>query len=666
MTDLSKDSPLTDVKGIGDAQSRKLKKLNISTIQDLLFHIPFRYQDTSQVNTIESFLEKGEGTFIAEILSAKVVRRNIVAVRVKDDTKKLTLTYFNQTYVASTLKDGDLYLFDGKVTTKGSKKNVYNPKYEKLKEDISEQTHLGKLIGIYHETKGLSSRTIRNLINKLPQARDTIKDAFTPEFLTKQNLISLPTAISQIHHPKNKEEILEARERLSFDEMLALAIKIEEQNKYFENLNAKPIPINSEISNQFIKSLPYELTNDQGKTVEHILENIDKQTPTNILLNGDVGSGKTVVAALAILNAIKSKHSAILIAPTTVLANQHFKTFTNLFADFNIDIDLCISDKKIINDADNKLIIGTHAILFQKELPTDLNLVIIDEQHKFGVEQREHFRNKKEYSPHYITMTATPIPRSLTEVFFGNLEVLEIKEKPSIRKEIETHYTPNSKRSNCFEWIRERIVDSKNTEQAFIIYPLIEDSENYTAKSVLSQYEKLKENEFKDLKIEYLHGKLKSAEKTKLLEDFKANKFDILISTSVIEVGIDIPNTTMMVIEDAERFGLAQLHQLRGRIGRSDKQSYCYVIPGDNIEKDSEQEKRLKYFADHSSGFDVAEYDLQTRGPGEVFGKLQSGVLQFKVASIHDLETLKRARKVAKELVKEDNSHINILKNLFR
>jgi ATP-dependent DNA helicase RecG len=423
------------------------------------------------------------------------------------------------------------------------------------------------------------------------------------------------------------------------------------------------------VLNKYIKTLPYNLTNDQNSAIEEILDSLDSEKPSNILLNGDVGSGKTVVAASAILNAISNGYSAVLLAPTTVLAKQHYTTFQNLFKDLSIEIDLCISKNKIISDADNKLIIGTHAILFQKELPEDLNLVIIDEQHRFGVEQREHFRKDGKFSPHYITMTATPIPRSLTEIFFGNLDVIEIKEKPSIRKEIKTFYTPYKKRNDCFEWINKHIKESKRNdkpEQTFIIYPLIEDSANYSSKSVLTQYEILNKENFKDLKVEYLHGRLKEEEKTKLLEDFKDHKFDILISTTVIEVGIDIPDATIMVIEDAERFGLAQLHQLRGRVGRSDKQSYCYVIPGMQIDNEDKVKERLKYFADHSSGFDVAEYDLQTRGPGEVYGKLQSGTLNFKVASIQDIKTLKKARSVAKKILKEDNSHKYILENLFR
>ena len=336
-----------------------------------------------------------------------------------------------------------------------------------------------------------------------------------------------------------------------------------------------------------------------------------------------------------------------------------------LFEKLDIDIELSVSKNKIIKKADNKLIIGTHAILYEKELPQDLNLVVIDEQHRFGVEQREYFKNKKGKSPHYLTMTATPIPRSLTEIFFGGLDVSEIREKPKDRKEVKTFFTPFEKRAECFEWIKEKIKESKKENQAFIIYPLIEESEKLSAKAVLTEFNYLKDI-FKGIKVEFLHGRLKEKEKLKLLQDFKKKKINILISTTVIEVGIDIPDATVMVIEDAERFGLAQLHQLRGRVGRSDKESYCFVIPSSNVEKDSPAQERLKYFAKHSSGFEVAEYDLQNRGPGEVYGIKQSGVPQFKVASIHDLDLLKKARKFAKKILKEDNTHEYILENIFQ
>lgn len=452
----------------------------------------------------------------------------------------------------------------------------------------------------------------------------------------------------------------------AFDEMLRIAFRIEKEILLQKEEQAQPIKTDTKLTNRFIKSLPYTLTNDQNSALEIILDEISQTKPMNRLLNGDVGSGKTVVSAIAILNTVNAGYSAILIAPTTVLASQHYKTFRALFKEFNIPVELCISSEKTITDANNKLIIGTHAILYQKDLPADLNLVVVDEQHRFGVEQRKSLKTKTQNTPHYLTMTATLIPRSLTEIFFGNLDVSEIKEKPADRLEIKTYYTPYTKRNDCFEWIVKRIKDSKEKEQAMIIYPLIEESEKTSVKSVLNEFNLLKETYLKDVNVAFLHGKLKPKEKEQILSDFKDKKYNILISTTVIEVGIDIPDVTMMVIENAERFGLAQLHQLRGRIGRGDMQSYCYVIPGQEYTDDEDVKERLKYFASHPSGFDVADYDLQRRGPGEVYGTRQSGIPVFKVASIHDLETLKKARKVAREILLEDNSYQDILDKLFR
>jgi ATP-dependent DNA helicase RecG len=386
----------------------------------------------------------------------------------------------------------------------------------------------------------------------------------------------------------------------------------------------------------------------------------------NRLLNGDVGSGKTVVGVSAILQCIKSGYSAIFLAPTTVLARQHFETVQEILKPFNIDIELCISEEKTISDADNKLIVGTHAVLYQKELPNDFNLLIVDEQHRFGVQQREQLLNIGENTPHFLTMTATPIPRSLTEVVFGSTDISTIKEKPARRVEIDTKYVPVKKRFSCFNWIEKKIKDSDYKEQAFFIYPLIEDNDT-NIKSVKGEYEILKNKYFRHLSVAFLHGRMSDREKTKVLNDFKEKKYNILVSTSVIEVGIDIPDATIIVIENAERFGLAQLHQLRGRVGRSDIQSYCFVVPSENIEDREESLKRLKYFSKHSSGFDVAEYDLNQRGPGEVYGVAQSGIPQFKVASLGDIELLHKTRKVARKLLLDNNVEIDKLKeNLFK
>lgn len=664
---LKKESPITEIKGIGEKQAYLFSKLNIETVKDLIFHIPFRYQDTSEILSIEDFKAKEEGTFLAEIekVNTTYYKRKITSVKVSDDTGSLTLTFFNQAYLQKSLKHGDIYLFSAKITKKGSRKSIYNPKFEKFRETPENQTHLGKLVGVYPETKGLTSRKIRSKIKILKNDIEQIIPDPLHKHLSQINMLPLPQAILQIHFPQKQEDIDKAQERLAFDEMLRVAIKIEKQILQRSKEKSKKNKIMSKDINAFIKSLPYTLTDDQNKTIESILEDTSKTKPMNRLLNGDVGSGKTIVAAIAILNNIKNGYSAILIAPTTVLAKQHFNTFKNIFEDINIDIELCISNEKTIERADNKLIIGTHAILYDQQLPKDLNLVVIDEQHRFGVEQREYFKKKSAYSPHYLTMTATPIPRSLTEVFFGGTDVSEIKQKPKDRVEIKTYYTPYQKRDDCFNWTKKKILDSKKDDQAFIIYPLIEESEKISAKAVTTEFEYLKKM-FKDLQVDLLHGRLKQKEKDKLLQDFKDKKINILVSTTVIEVGIDIPDATIMIIEDAERFGLAQLHQLRGRIGRSDKESHCFVIPNKNVTKGSPAEERLKYFSKHSSGFDVAQYDLQNRGPGEVYGLRQSGVPNFKVASIYDIDLLRESRILAKKILKEDNNIGNILNNLFK
>ncbi len=668
---LTKDTPISELKGIGPKSLYLYENLGIHTVRDLLFHIPFRYQDTSEIISIKEFKERGEGTFLAEIEDVKTTyfKKKITTVKVKDDTDTLRLTYFNQSYLQKTLQKGEIYLFDAKYSTSrnGKTKNIYNPKFEKFKYEKEKQLHVGKIVGVYPETKGLTSAMLRRKIAELQNDIPKILDDPLEKYVIKSNL-KLPfisKAIEKTHFPEDQKDVDIAKQRLSFDEMLRVAIKIEREKKAKRKEKAKKIPLDSKVLNNFIKSLPYKLTDDQNKAVEEILADCNNSIPMTRLLNGDVGSGKTVVAGIAILNCIKNGFSSILLAPTTVLAKQHFETFNKLFKDFDIDIELCISSDKNISDADNKLIIGTHAILYDMTLPKDLNLVIIDEQHRFGVEQREYFREKGKYSPHYLTMTATPIPRSLTEIFFGGLDISEIKEKPKGRIEVKTYYTPVRKRLECFEWVKEKILESKGENQAFFIYPLIEETEKSTRKSVLNEYESLKEI-FKGLKVKYLHGKLKEEEKSKLLEDFREKKIDILVSTTVIEVGIDIPDATIMVVEDAERFGLAQLHQLRGRVGRSDKESYCFVIPSSSVERGSPAEERLLYFSKHSSGFDVAQYDLQTRGPGEVYGTRQSGIPIFKVADIYDVDLLKRARTFAKKLIKEDNDLEYILDNLFR
>jgi ATP-dependent DNA helicase RecG len=667
---ITKDSDIKTLKGIGDKLKRTLSKLNIETVEDLIKHIPFRYRDTTEILSIAEFKEEGEGTFLAQIIDTQNIYtrtgRKLTKVRVADNQDRLDLTYFNQTYLTKVLKKREWYIFDGKISEKKGK-NIYNPKYEKYEGSTDLQTNLGKIYGIYHITKGITSKNIRKILFNIKEKIPSIFiDPLPKEILSKYNLISLNKALVQIHFPNDKNDLEQARERLAFDEMLRVALKIEQQEQERAKQKSFAIKIDKDLHKQFLDPLPYELTKDQKEAIEEIYEDIKRNTPMNRLLNGDVGSGKTVVATSAILQCIKNGYSAILLAPTTVLAKQHFETLQELLNPFDIDVELCISEEKTISDADNKLIIGTHAVLYQKELPKDFNLLIVDEQHRFGVEQREYLLKIGEHTPHYLTMTATPIPRSLTEVVFGSTDISTIKEKPARRIDVDTKYVPIKKRSDCFNWIAKKIKDSNYKEQAFFIYPLIEDNDT-NIKSVKGEYEILKNKYFKDLSVAFLHGRMNDKEKTGILNDFKNKKYNVLVSTSVIEVGIDIPDATIMVIENAERFGLAQLHQLRGRVGRGDIQSYCFIIPSENIENREEALERLKYFSKHNSGFDVAEYDLNQRGPGEVYGTVQSGIPQFKVASLSDIELLHKTREVARKLLLDNNVEIDKLKeNLFK
>lgn len=666
---MTPSTKLEELKGVGEAQSKKFEKLGITNIKQLLFHIPFRYRDTSEILNITDFKSLQEGTFLGQVLETKNIYTRtgkvLTKTKVTDGVDTLDISFFNQSYLAKVLKPQEWYIFDGKITEKGKSKNIYNPKYEKYTGDISKQRHLGKIIGIYHETEGISSKQIRNILSTLKKDIKNILEDPIHEYI-QNTYIPIQTSISNIHFPKDREEIDIARKRIAFDEMLSIALPLEKNKLEKSLLKSNSILEDKVLTKDFLSSLPFELTLDQTNALEEILEDISKNKPMNRLLNGDVGSGKTVVAALCILQCIRNGYSATILAPTTVLAQQHFETFSKFLKPFDIDIQLWISSKKSKSSSPNSLIVGTHAILYKKDLPSNLNLVIVDEQHRFGVEQRERLLNTSDTTPHYLTMTATPIPRSLTEIVFGNTQVSVIKQKPKNRKDIDTKYVPYSKREDCLDWVAKKIKDCRYKEQAFVVYPLIEESSNLEAKAVLTEFENLKNNNFKDLKVEILHGRLKDKEKTDILERFSKKEFNILVTTSVIEVGIDITDATIMVIEDAHRFGLAQLHQLRGRVGRGDLQSYCFVLAGKE-EEDSNAVERLKYFSSHNSGFDVAEYDLQRRGPGEVYGLKQSGVPQFKVASLTDIELFKEAKSVAREILRRDNIDLEyIYENLFK
>lgn len=650
-TSLSLNSPITQLPLVGPAKARDLSRLEIRTIKDLIYHLPNKYKDTSELITIAELLIHREGTVQVVIDDVKLNftrgRKAIVKAKISDETGRANVMWFNQKFIMRALKKGKTYMMQLKLPNKPTAKDFYCKDFELVK-DLAEMAHLGRVSPIYPQTAGVSSKWLRARLKALKKDLPKIlKDHLSVEILKEYDMPKINEAILTLHFPDDLEDLQKARNRVAFEEMLELAHKLEQRRSEREEADAFELPKDSQ--EEFAKLLEFDLTPDQEKSIKSLVADLKRPTPMNRLLNGDVGSGKTMVAMAGVLHTVRNEKIAIVMAPTTILAKQHYESFTQFFKNSNIKINLLTSDNhpEILDEP--QIIIGTHAILFKEKLPKNIALVIIDEQHRFGVEQREQLvEQTRSLKPHYLTMTATPIPRTLTNVIYGDMDVSQIQEMPDHRLTVESHYVTTAKQKKGLEWVADKIMDSNGQDQAFVIFPLIEDSNKSKLKSAVSAQKELSKGVFSKLKVGLLHGRLDEEEKSQILNDFKNNKYNVLISTTVIEVGIDIPGATIIVIEHAERFGLAQLHQLRGRVGRSNKQSYCYIYPGKDVEEDSEAETRLQYFASHSSGFDVAEYDLQRRGPGEVYGLKQSGVPNFKVADISNLELLKLAREYVK------------------
>ena len=537
-----------------------------------------------------------------------------------------------------------------------------NPKFEEYYGDPSKKVS-GKLIPIYPETKGISSKWISNKIKYIftnLNFNNDFHDPIPANIRKKYNYLDQQLALKEAHFPENDKLLKQARDTLALTEMLEVALKLEENRKIRKEKQAHQLFVELEDINTFINSLPFQLTTDQKTVFNEIKQDLTRKEPMFRLLNGDVGSGKTIIALLSSLITIQNGYSVIIMAPTTVLAKQHYKTFINLLQSYpeEIDVELNISSSKkrlyITDGIKPKIIIGTHALLFEHAIPNNTALIIIDEEHRFGVNQRSLLRelsnkfNKNNIFPHYLSMTATPIPRTLSQIIYGDMDISYIKTMPFQKKPTKTHYITPQKRIDMFKWLANQIKNDP-TIQAFIIYPLIEDSENFDALSLEESYKKLTSDTLRGISCSIIHGKMSDAEKEKVLNDFKDLKYNILFATTVIEVGIDIPNASIMIIENAERFGLAQLHQLRGRVGRGDKEGTCFVLAKQST---PEIKERLTYFANHTSGFDIAQFDLEHRGPGEVFGTIQTGIPRFKIADIFDLDLLEKAKIIAKEILK--------------
>ncbi|MBN1263279.1 MAG: ATP-dependent DNA helicase RecG [Candidatus Pacebacteria bacterium] len=661
------NTPVSKLFMVGAIYAKRLEKIEIKNLKDLLYHFPHRYEDYSLTLPI-AWIPIGKPlTIKGRLLSirnyftrnGKKIQKAVVA----DKTGQIEVVWFNQPFLTRILKTGTELSLSGKAEWFGRQKSLITPEYEIVTASLP--IHTGRLVPIYPETYGVSSKWLRSKIAPLILKSAVELDEFLPRFLlSKKQFPPFKKALRQIHLPQNQAEAESARKRFAFEELLLTHLEALRRKKTWQTKKTSfPFKFDSKKITAFIQSLPFELTSAQKKAAQEILADLTGAKPMNRLLQGDVGSGKTIVAAVAIYAAFLAQTHIALMAPTEILANQHYQTLKKLLKPLGIKTALLTGTNKK-NQSGWDLIIGTHALIYRKAEFRKLSLIIIDEQHRFGVEQRAKLiakAGRKNKAPHFLTMTATPIPRTVALTLYQDLDLSLIDELPPGRKKIKTWVVPDKKRTAAYDWIRQRI---QKGDQAFIICPLIEESafETLTSvKAVKTEFLRLKKTVFPRLSLGLLHGRMKTKEKDLVLNKFKAGKIDILVSTPVVEVGIDIENATIMTIEAADRFGLAQLHQLRGRVGRGKKQSYCLLFAA---QANPEAIGRLKSMEKNLTGSKLAEIDLKSRGPGEIYGIKQHGFLKFKIASLADFELVKETQKEAQKILDRLNQYPPLKKRL--
>jgi ATP-dependent DNA helicase RecG len=675
------DLPIDVMKGIKSNTATKFSKLGIKTVRDILYFFPRRHIDYSQQKHIAELSidsDAGEQTVIAHVWEARVVRLGGqigTEVTLGDETGNIRAVWFNQPYLAKRFLTNTKLVISGKCTLFKGQKVFESPEWEVVNEQ--ELIHTGRLVPVYPLTRGLYSRQVRSLVKTVIDRWSGKVPDYLPEEIKKENgLLYLCQAIRQAHFPDDYELRAQARKRLAFDELFFIQLgALSKKRKWQEDQPGKAIIKNESMIDQILNCLSFALTCAQKRVLNEILSDMEKSKPMSRLLQGEVGSGKTIIAIVALLNAIANGYSGALMAPTGILAEQHFANFRKLLSQLgeeqnteegiylyqgslSFPVRICqltgsLSEKEKsalrnkIQSGEVDIVIGTHALIQEDVEFNNLGLVVIDEQHRFGVLQRLALRQKG-YNPHMLVMTATPIPRTLALTLYGDLDLSIIDELPPGRQIIQTRWLAQEQRDRAYGFIRRKVNEG---EQAFIICPLIEESEAIEAKAAVSEYERLSQEVFPDLKLGLLHGRMSADVKDEVMQHFRDGELDILVSTPVVEVGVDVPNATVMLIEAADRFGLSQLHQFRGRVGRGDKPSYCMLLSG---AASVEGRQRLKYMEEIQNGFELAEKDLELRGPGEFFGTRQSGLPELRMAKLSDVQLLEQARRAANSIFKRD------------
>jgi ATP-dependent DNA helicase RecG len=659
---------ITTLAGVGPATAERLAALGVETIQDLLYLFPRRYDDYSQLKPINR-LQVGETvTVIGTIWETRARRsRNnqpIVQSVISDGTGKIQATWFNQPWLAKQLPAGKRIVISGTVDQYLGRQVFNSPEWEELAEELM---HTGRIVPVYPLTKGLTANKMRDLMKRaVAQWAPRVPDALPESVRSRQQLLPLYQALLQVHFPENSEKLHAARRRLAFDELFLLQLGMLGQRRTWQAEPALPLPAAPEQLQRFIDSLPFSLTAAQERVIAEITADMARPVPMNRLLQGDVGAGKTAVAAAAMVTAVANGAQAAMMAPTEILAEQHYQGLARLLAPLGINVRLLTGSTSAgereqiyagLADGSVQLIIGTHALIQDNVQFHRLGLAVIDEQHRFGVDQRAALRDKgnpanngqgEARNPHLLVMSATPIPRSLALSMYGDLDLSILDEMPPGRQEIRTRWIRPSERERAYAFVRGQVQQGR---QAYFICPLVEESEKIEAVAAVEEHARLQQQVFPELKLGLVHGRLSSADKEAAMRAFYAGETDILVSTSVIEVGVDVPNSTVMVIEGANRFGLAQLHQFRGRVGRGEHQSYCLLV-SDAASADAEE--RLQALEQTNDGFQLAEKDLEIRGPGEFFGRRQSGMPELRLASLLDVKLMELARSEALTLFAAD------------